>query len=295
MNSTDSARRGLITDAWRVVLDTYHNWRNARTIRLGAGIAYYALFGIVPLLSLSLVLAQLIVSQSDVEQLFYDVGENLGISDTEIQSILTEVEKASVQTGLGIVGFVSLVGAALLVFWAVQDAFDEVWEIPVQRGAKATIWHRLTALIIVGGGAVMVILILVVNAVTSLLQAIIPGDDGLLAGLDAVIGAAGSWFVLMLAVGVVFQVLTRVHIRLVPLGLGALATAGLLTIGTSVLAFYLRNFASQSLTGAAAGILLVLLWLYYVAQMALVGAHFTRVLHERRPEPVHAEVITPDP
>jgi uncharacterized BrkB/YihY/UPF0761 family membrane protein len=86
-----------------------------------------------------------------------------------------------------------------------------------------------------------------------------------------------------------------VHIRLVPLALGALATAGLLTIGTSVLAFYLRNFASQSLTGAAAGILLVLLWLYYVAQMALVGAHFTRVLHERRPEPVHAEVITPDP
>jgi membrane protein len=295
VNSTDSARRGWITDAWRVVADTYQNWRRARTIRLGAGIAYYALFGIVPLLSLSLVLAQLIVSESDVEQLFYDIGENLGISDTEIQSILTEVEKTSVQTGLGIVGFVSLVGAALLVFWAVQDAFDEVWEIPVQRGAKATIWHRLTALIIVGGGAILVILILVINAVADLLQSLVPGDAPLLGGLDLVIGALGSWTVLILAVGVVFQVLTRVRIRLVPLALGALSTAGLLTVGTTLLAFYLRNYASQSLTGAAAGILLMLLWLYYVAQMALVGAHFTRVLHERGPEPVDAEAITPDP
>jgi membrane protein len=282
VSSTDSARPGWITELWRVVADTYRNWRTARTIRLGAGIAYYALFGIVPFLSLSIVLAQLLVSANDVEQLFQDVGENLGLSDAEIQSVIAEVEKASVQTGLGIVGFVSLIVAALLVFWAVQDAFDEVWEIPVQADITATLRHRLTALVIVAGGAVLVVLILVVNTVTDLLQSLIPGGHRLLERLDVLVGALGSGTVLFLAVAVTFQVLTRVHIRFVALVVGALATTVLLVVGTTLLAIYLRNYAAQSLTGAAAGILLVLLWLYYVSQMILVGAHLTRVLHERR-------------
>jgi len=281
VSSTDSARHGWITETWRVVADTYHNWREARTIRLGAGIAYYALFGIVPIISLSIVLAELVVSAGDVEQLFQDVGENLGLSDAEIQSVVAEVEKASVQTGLGIVGLVSLVVAAVLVFWAVQDAFDEVWEIPVEADLKATLRHRLTALVIVAGGAVLVVLILVVNTVTDLLQSLIPGGTRLLAGLDVLIGALGSGTVLFLAVAVSFQVLTRVHIRLAALVIGALATSGLLIVGTTLLGIYLRNYAAQSLTGAAAGILLVLLWLYYVSQMVLVGAHLTRVVHER--------------
>jgi membrane protein len=96
------------------------------------------------------------------------------------------------------------------------------------------------------------------------------------------VGALGSGTVLFLAVAVTFQVLTRVHIRFVALVVGALATTVLLVVGTTLLAIYLRNYAAQSLTGAAAGILLVLLWLYYVSQMILVGAHLTRVLHERR-------------
>jgi len=115
-----------------------------------------------------------------------------------------------------------------------------------------------------------------------LLRSVVPGADQLLVWFDVVIAALTSWFVLILGIAVLFQVLTRTHIRLIPLVAGATTTAALLTIGTTLLGIYLRNYASNSLTGAAAGILLTLVWFYYVAQMVLVGAHFTRVLHERR-------------
>lgn len=278
MNSKDSARPAWLTESWRVVAQTYTNWRNTRTIRLGAGIAYYALFAIVPLLSLSIVLAQLVVSRADIEELFLDVAADLNIDQSVVQSLLDQVDEAPVATGLGIVGFVTLVIAALLVFWAVQDAFDEVWEIPVQSGATATIWHRLTALTVVGGGAILIVLILVVNSVVTVLRSLLPGDDPVIDGLDRLFTLLTSWVVLVLAIIVLFQVLTRPRIKLVPLLIGAAATGVLLSIGTSALGYYLSNYASRSLSGAAAGVLLTLTWFYYVSQMVLVGAHFTRVL-----------------
>lgn len=281
MNWKDSAPRGWVTEAKNVVVDTYVNWREARTIRLGAGIAYYSLFAIIPFVTLSIALAELLVNQNDIEQLFYDVGEEYGVDESAIDSLLGQVEQSSTTTGLGILGFVTLVVAALFVFWAVQDAFDEVWAIPVQSGLGATIMHRLTALVVVGGGAVLIVLVLVINSVATLMQAVIPGADEVLSWLDVVFAALTSWFVLVLGVAVVFQVLTRTRIALIPLAIGAIATAALLTIGTTLLASYLRNYASTSVTGAAAGVMLTLLWFYYVAQMVLIGANFTHVLDER--------------
>lgn len=282
MSSTDSARQGWITDLWRLFTDTYANWRSTRTIRLGAGIAYYALFAIVPLLSLSIVLAQLVVSQADIEDLLSDVGDRVGLDQTSVQSLIDEVESTSVQTGLGVFGLASLIGAALFVFFALQDAFDEIWELPVQHGAKATLRHRLTALIVVGGGGVLIVMLLVVNTVAGLVEDLIPGGDQLWDWVDQVIGFTGSWLVLVVAVAVLFQLLTRVGIEFWALAIGAVVTAALLTVGTALLGVYLKTFGASSLTGVAGAILLTLVWFYYVAQILLVGAHLTRALHERR-------------
>ncbi len=281
MNWKDSAHRGWVTEAKGVVVDTYVNWRDARTIRLGAGIAYYSLFAVIPFVTLSIALAEVLVSQADIEQLFYDVGEEYGVDESAISSLLGQIEQPSSVAGLGVVGFVTLILAALFVFWAVQDAFDEVWEIPVQSGLRKTFRHRLTALIVVGGGGVLIVLILVINSVATLLRSVVPGGDQLVLWLDVVIAAVTSWFVLVLAVALVFQVLTRTHIAFIPLASGAIATAALLTIGTTLLGSYLRNYASESVAGAATGVLLTLLWFYYTAQMVLVGAQFTHVLDER--------------
>lgn len=280
MSSTVSALRGWVTDGARVVVVTYRNWRRTRTIRLGAGIAYYALFALVPLLSLSLFVAQILVDPLKVEQFFVEGMEQLGTSEEAAQELTSAVDSLGVQRGLGIVGLVSLLFAAGLVFVALQDAFDEIWDVPVEAGITRSIRRRLLAFAVVGGGGIVIVLLLVVNSVTTVLQDLIPGSDNILHRLGTVVGFLSSWVVMMVALGVVFQVLTQVHIRLLALTIGTLATGALLAAGTSLLGVYLSEYAGESFTGAAAGVLLTLLWLYYVAQMLLVGLHLTRVVHE---------------
>lgn len=282
MSSTASALRGWTTDLWSIIVATYQNWRRTRTIRLGAGIAYYALFGIVPLLSLSIFLATLLVDPLRVEEFFTEGAERLGISAEATSELTAQLADSSVQRGMGLVGFASLLFAAVIVFFALQDAFDEIWEVPVLDGMARTIRRRLLAFSVVGGGALIIVLLLVLNSVLTVLDHLIPGSDNVLTSLSRLIGFLSSWFVLVLALAVMFQVLSRIRINRFALLVGSVATGMLLAVGTSLLGFYLQNYAGTSFTGATAAIALTLLWLYYVSQMLLVGVHLTRVLHERR-------------
>ena len=222
MSSTVSALRGWITDAFGVIAATYQNWRNARTIRLGAGIAYYALFALAPLLSLSIFVAQLLVDPLQVEEFFIDGAEQLGISPEATEELTAQLGSNTVQWGLGIVGLVSLLLAAGLVFIALQDAFDEIWEVPVRSGFVRSMRRRLVAFAIVGGGGIVIVLLLVVNSVSTILQDVIPGSDNLLTQLGHLVGLLSSWVVLVLALGILYQVLSPLRINRFALLIGTL-------------------------------------------------------------------------
>ncbi|MGI9645250.1 MAG: YihY/virulence factor BrkB family protein [Ilumatobacteraceae bacterium] len=265
-----------------VLRDTYFSWRDARTIRLGAGIAYYALFAAIPLVTLSIWLAQLIVDDDAVVDFLEKIGESLNIDEEAIASLVDHVSMESTQMSLGVLGLASLVFASAIVFSALQDAFDEMWELPVERGIWRKMRRRSKAFIIVGGGGVIIVLALVINAVSGLITRLIPGQSTVLDRLPELFSFVSGWVVLIGCLIILFQVLTRQKIAFVPLVIGAAITGGLLSIGTQVLNWYLANYASTSLTGAIASVFIALLWLYYVAQIVLVGGHLIRVLDGRR-------------
>jgi len=266
--------------AVEVATTTYGNWRRARTIRLGAGIAYYALFALIPFLTLSIVLAQWIVGESEVASVIDDLVDRAKIDPSVADALTVEIQRTSTQTSLGAIGLGSLVFTGVLVFFALQDAFDEIWNLPVTSGWRSLL-RRLTALIVVASGAMVIVLVLVLSTVAGLLDSFVPGAGAVEDALSVLVEGVGAWAILILGVALVFQVLTRPRLGTWPLLIGAASTSLLLAIGTSVLGWYLEHFGSTSLSGAAGGVLLVLVWLYYVSQMVLVGAHFTRVLDER--------------
>ena len=268
-----------------VLRDTYVSWRDARTIRLGAGIAYYALFAIVPLITLSIWLAQLIVDDDAVIDFFEKLGEGLNVEPDAVDTLVEQVSTGTTQASLGILGFASLLFAAAIVFSALQDAFDEMWELPVERGIWRKLRRRLKAFLVVGGGGVIIVLALVINGVAGLIQRLIPGESTVLDRIPDLFSFVSGWVVLIFCLAVMFQVLTRGKIALVPLGVGAAITGGMLSIGTQVLNWYLTNYAGTSLTGAIGSVIIVLLWLYYVAQIVLVGGHLIRVLDRRHRAP----------
>jgi membrane protein len=266
---------------------TYHEWRIHRTIRLGAGIAYYGLFALIPILALSLAVAGLVVSDADVQSYLDGRLEDIFGTDAAAFSaaIASVLGDSGTIAGLGLISIGSLVLAASLVVLSLQDALDTIWELPVRAGFRRSFLRRIAAFAVILSTGVVLILGFVINAITALVEQLVP-DVVLLESVSALFGAAASW---ALGVGVLvllFRYLPDTRAPWRAALIGGAATMLLVAVGTSAIGFYLRNFGGSSVTGATGGAVLVLVWIYYEAQIVLVGAEFTRVVAlDRRSRP----------
>lgn len=119
-----------------VLVMTYEEWRDDRCVRLGAGLAYYGLFALVPVLVLAVAMADLLFTTTEVQSMLAQpLARLLGEDAEQVAARLAEVFVASdLGTGFGLVGLTSTLIAASLVFVALQDALNEIWDIPYEAG-----------------------------------------------------------------------------------------------------------------------------------------------------------------
>jgi membrane protein len=267
----------------KVVAEAYDDWRSGRTIRLGAAIAYYALFAIVPIIAVIAALASFVFSSIDVQDAVGRVSGDLldtGQQVTVANAVADEIDRASTRAGLGLIGLVSLLLASSLLFVALQDAFNLIWKVPVRRGIRVSARRRLVSFLVVLGLAAILVAILAVRAVGTALRKIFPELPGAVDVLLDIGERLGSVFVLALVTALLLRVLGPVPVRFRALAIGAGTTAVFLVLGIEVLGVYLDKVFTTSLAAAASGVLLFLVWLYYVAQILLAGAHLTRSLDQ---------------
>ncbi len=275
--------RDIARRAWNLAGDTYGQWRTHRTIRLGAGLAYYGLFAFVPLLAVGLALAGLVVSQADVQSYLTEQLSALlgGDADAIAVAAADALDGTGKLAGLGIVGVASLFLTASLLVLALQDAFNTIWERPVRSGIRQTVVRRLVAFVVVAGTGAVVVVSFAINAITGLLDRVAP-DVAFVDSLQEVIGLTASWALAVGVLALLLRYLPDVAVPWLPVLVGAAITAAMLAVGTTLVGAYLRRFAASSLVGVTGGVFLVLLWIYYEAQILLVGAELTRVLARRR-------------
>jgi membrane protein len=271
--------RDVAGGVWSLGTDTYEQWRDHRTIRLGAGLAYYGLFALVPLLALALAIAGVVISSGDVQSYLADqISEWLGVQADDVARALTDaLDGTGTLAGLGVLGAVSLFLTASVLVIAVQDAFNTIWERPVRPGLRQTVMRRLVAFSVIAGAGAVVIVSFVLNAVAGLIGQLLP-DTVLAAPLEQLFGVATSWALGVGVVSLLFRVLTDAHIPWRFALVGGAVTAGLFAVGTALAGAYLQRYGSSSLVGVAGSVLLVLLWIFFVGQLVLIGAEFTRVL-----------------
>lgn len=270
---------------------TYQEWRSHRTIRLGAGIAYYGLFATVPIVALGLALASIFVSESEAEGYLTGQLESIfGTDSAEMSdSVYEALSGSSTIAGLGVVGLTALVFAASFLVVALQDALNTIWELPVRSGLRQSITRRLIAFAVVLASGAYIVAALAVNAVTALIGRIVP-DAAILESLTELFGLTLSWALGVVVIALLFRYITDVRVPWPSALIGGAVTAFLVAIGTVLIGAYLRRYAATSVVGATGGIFLFLIWMYYEAQIFLVGAEFTRVLtgsasaEERQPD-----------
>ena len=274
--------RAARQSASEVVGATYRSWRDNRTLRLGAGLAYYGLFTIVPLLTLSVALASAVFSTDQVATfLSAQIQDVLGQQVADLSSSVVQQVTGTIGAGLGLLGLGALLFAASVLFVALQDALNVIWHAPYRPGFRQTLRRRALAFGVVLLAGSLLIATFALTTIVGAVEALVPFEIALLDTIATIIVDVGSWMLLAGLLAVVFRLLPPSDVHWRDALVGALVTTAVLVVGTGLIGAYLGTAATRSVTGAAGGILLTLGWIYAAAQIVLAGAELTCALDRR--------------
>jgi membrane protein len=280
---TPARRSTIIFDVRGVVTATYESWRDDRTMRIGAGIAYYGLFSLSSVAAVSLGLVRVVGRTQTVEDAMTEQLESVFGADAAASvATLFEQVDGSAGTVAGLVGLASLLVTGSLLFLALEDAMHQIWDVPVRAGLRSTMRRRLISLVVLMGASLTLVLSFAVQAAASLFDKLLPGSAPGLEALAAATTNAVTWSLLAAAVALLFKYLPSVEVGWRSAIVAAVATSLFLVIGTALIGWYLRTVGVGSLGGAASTPLAVLTWIYYEAQIVLAGVQLSKILQRRR-------------
>lgn len=266
-----------------VIAETYHEWRADRTLRLGASLAYYGLFALVPLVSLAVLLASLIFSQSEVQSYVSEqLAETFGVEANRLSAeISAELADSGGRFGLGLFGAATLVVAGSFLFVALQDALNVIFGIPPRYGIADSVRRRFVSFAVVVLTGSLLVAVLAVQTVAGLIEALLPGDVPVLETLADLVGVATTGVLGTLLLAVLFRVLTSSVVRWRYALAGSALIALAMAVGAWALSIYFERFGVGSAAGAAGGLFAVLVFMYYEAQILLAGAELVKVAQRR--------------
>ncbi|HEY9179086.1 MAG TPA: YihY/virulence factor BrkB family protein, partial [Candidatus Baltobacteraceae bacterium] len=253
--------------------------------RLAAALAYYTVFALAPLLLVVIALLGLFLGKSNAQtQVAGQIQQMVGRDGMQMINVLIAgANHHGTGTIALIVGGALILFSAIGIFMALQNALDEVFEIhPDNKGGVIQlVVLRLHALIAIAALAVIAILALAIaNVVGGAMQTAM---GGMFAGPAYEIGTGIiNMAALTIFLAVVYRVLPQCTIEWRSAYTGAAVTAVILLVGEAALSLYFTKLHPAAPYGAAGGIIILLLWIYYSAQLMLFGAEITRANEARR-------------
>ena len=250
----------------------------------GAAIAFYTVTSIAPILLIVIAIAGLVFGREAAQGAI--IGQLSGLMGQQTADVLqTAIASASAKSSgilATIVGLVTLMATASGVFGEMQTALNAIWKAE-PRGSTVSrlIRARAASLGLVAALGFMLIVSLVVStALTALgnyLDFILPSGKVILAVVNTVVSIA----LLSVLFAAIYKVLPDRTVQWRDVIIGSVVTAILFTIGKSLIGWYIGSSAVASGFGAAGALIVLLLWVYYSAQIFLLGAEFTKVYANR--------------
>nr|WP_329605446.1 YihY/virulence factor BrkB family protein [Undibacterium umbellatum] len=255
-------------------------WIRHRSSSKGAALAFYTLFSMAPILVLVLAIAGFFYGKEAAQgQLFHQLQGLVGRTSAEaIQAMLAGARNEDEGRLATIIASVLLLVGATSVFAELKECLDEIWQVPLQTDNG--IWYLLrTRLLSFGLILVLAFLLLVslvVNAVLLALEHYWRGSQITVTLVFLPLSALVGFTVIACLFAVIFKMLPRVRLSWNDVWVGALGTAALFHAGKYAIGVYIGNSGIANSFGAAGSMIAILLWVYYSAQIFLLGAEFTR-------------------
>ena len=267
---------------WLVILvkATVMKWWDDNALRLSAALSYYTLFSLAPLLTIAVAIAGLVVDKKIVQDEVLGQFQGL-IGKSGADAIANMLESASqpVQGTIAtVVSLVTLVIVSMGMFSELQDAFL-IWRIQPKK--SAALWGTLKSrffsfILVIGTGFLLLVSLLMsafLAAVGKFVLRAVPGPQVILTFMDVAISLPA----IILLFALMFKVLPDGYIAWRDVWLGAVASGTLFIIGRWAIGLYLGSTAMASMYGAAASLMVILVWVYYSALIFFLGAEFTCV------------------
>jgi len=267
---------------WNLIRQSVGAWVDDYAPSMGAALAYYTLFSIAPLLIIAIAVAGLFFGQEAARGEI--VGQIQGLIGQEgaiaVQGLLKSANEPTQDILATVAGIVTLVFGATTVFAELQSDLDRIWRVPApakESGLWTLLRTRLLSFGLVLGLGFLLLVSLVVSAA---IAAFGKRSNGLFAGWEALLHGFEfgiSFAVATLLFAMIYKLMPRASIAWRDVWVGAAVTALLFEFGKILIGLYLGKTGVASGFGAAASLVVLLVWVYFSAQIFFLGAEFTWV------------------
>lgn len=272
---------------WRMLKTAFQQWNEDKAARLAAALAYYTLFSLAPLLILVIAIAGLFFDSAAVRQQIMGQVETLvgGTSADFVSTILDNANRPGNNSGI----IASLISVGLLLVGAtgvltqLQLSLNTIWSVEARPdiGFLNLLRKRLLSL-----GMIIVIgfLLLVSLVISSMISGFSDYLNTLAPSLDTIVQVSNfavSFGITTLLFAMIFKYLPDVVISWGDVWFGAAATAILFSLGKFLIGLYLGNSSFGSSYGAAGSVVILLVWVFFSAQILFYGAELTQVYSRR--------------
>jgi membrane protein len=279
------------SEGWALARQAVKAWNDDYAPSMGAALAYYTLFSIAPLLLIVIAVAGFVFGDDAARgELFGQLADLMGAQGAQaVEDLVRNAHRPGAGAVAMLTGTVTLVIGASAVFGELQNALDRIWRAPARKQDRG--WLSLVRSRALSFGMILAVaFVLMVSLAASALLAAL----GKWWGLDF----AASFALTTLMFALIYKIIPRVRIRWRDVWLGAAVTAALFVLGKFLIGLYLGRSGVASVFGAAGSLIAMMVWVYYSAQIFLLGAEFTKLESEhaaqRRAHP-HDPRRQPDP
>lgn len=280
--------RRIRTLGWRelryLLFRVADDWYRHRVPRLGASLAFYTMLSLAPLIIVVLAIAGFAFGrEAATGQLVWQIRELIGRQGAEVVQELLKAAADPLAGGIATaLGLVTLFFGASSVVAELRDALNTIWDVPTRstefglHSIIAVLRERLLSFAIVLAFGFLLLVSLAINAAVSAMGRIfaywMPTTEWLLQTANSAV----TLCVIALLFAAMFRFLPDIHPTWGDVALGALGTAVLFTIGKTLIGIYLGKAGIGSTYGAAGSLVILLVWVYYSAQIFFLGAEFTQ-------------------
>jgi membrane protein len=262
-----------------ILKSAFASWNRHEAPRLGAALAFYTILSMSPLVILLVAITGLVLSHSTVEaDILSEVRNMVGPQGVKAVAVMLANTQRPAAGILGaVIGVLSLLFGASGVFGELRSALNKIWEVEPQE--TSGIWFVVRERVFSFGMVLSIGFLLMVSLVLStVLAAISKFFSGLLpvpTFMLSIVNFLFSFGGIAVLFGLIFRFVPAVRTPWRDLWPGSLVTALLFEIGKALIGIYLGKASVGSAYGAAGSVIVLIVWIYYSAQIFFLGAEFT--------------------